>query len=152
MNYEELLNEAENNGIIVKEKPLKSSDGRIWGKRIAIRKNTPTVQRTCILAEELGHYYTATGDIINQGTVTNRKIERLGRIHAYNRLVGLAGIVGAHAAGCCSRYEMAAHLDVTEEFLEDALCYYRQKYGWQVKYENYVIYFEPLSILELQNQ
>ena len=39
MNYESLLIEAENEGLNVKEKPLKYNDGRIKGNRVAIRKD-----------------------------------------------------------------------------------------------------------------
>ena len=35
MTYEELLIEADSEGLIVREKPLAGSDGRIKGKRIA---------------------------------------------------------------------------------------------------------------------
>ena len=43
--YEELLIEADSEGLIVREKPLVGSDGRIKGKRIAIRKNIPTLAK-----------------------------------------------------------------------------------------------------------
>lgn len=56
MNYETLLDEAVNNGLIVKEKPLKSSNGRINGNKIAIRQDIKTtVEKSCVLSEELGH-------------------------------------------------------------------------------------------------
>ena len=43
MTYDHLLIEAEKEGLIIKEKPLISSDGRIFGKKIAIRKDIPTL-------------------------------------------------------------------------------------------------------------
>ena len=59
MTYEELLIEADSEGLIVREKPLAGSDGRIKGKRIAIRKNIPTLAKKAdVLAEEMGHYHT----------------------------------------------------------------------------------------------
>ena len=42
MNYEALLDEAHQEGLTVKEKPLKYNNGRIKGKRIAIRKDIET--------------------------------------------------------------------------------------------------------------
>ena len=75
MNYEDLLNEYADEDLIIKEKPLQSSNGRIYNNRIAIRKDIPTVDKTCTLAEELGHYFTTTGDIIDQTDVSNRKQE-----------------------------------------------------------------------------
>ena len=66
MNYEALLNEAHQEGLIVKEKPLKYNNGRIKGKRIAIRQDIATnTEKTCVLAEELGHHHTSVGNIID---------------------------------------------------------------------------------------
>ena len=53
MNYEDLLIEADRAGLIVKEKPLLLSDGRIKGRKIAIRKDIPTLRKKAdVLAEE----------------------------------------------------------------------------------------------------
>lgn len=55
MKYEALLDEANNNGLIVKEKLLQSSDGRIKGNRIAIRKNIETsAEKTVSLQKNWG--------------------------------------------------------------------------------------------------
>ncbi len=88
MNYEDLLIEEDNTGLIVKEKPLPISTGRIKGKKIAIRQNIPTLkEKACILAEELGHYHTSVGNILDQTNFNNRKQERAGRLWAYDRLI-----------------------------------------------------------------
>lgn len=149
--YEDLLVEADSNGLITKEKVLPISKGRIKGNRIAIKRDLTEKEMKCVLAEELGHHYTGTGDILDQSSVSNRKQEHHGRIHAYNRLVSLMGIVDAHRHHCQSLSESAEYLDVTEEFLADALNYYKAKYGKGVSIDNYVIYFEPyLGVLELK--
>ena len=89
-NYESLLEVACSEGLIVKEKPLQSSDGRIKGNRIAIRKDlATTTAKACVLAEELGHHYTSVGNIIDMSGIQNRKQERQARLHGYKRLVGL---------------------------------------------------------------
>ena len=75
MNYEDLLNEYAGDDLVIKEKPLQSSNGRIYNNRIAIRHDLDTVNKTCTLADELGHYYTTTGDIIDQEDTSNRKQE-----------------------------------------------------------------------------
>ena len=150
MNYTELLIEADNLSLITKDKPLRAYDGRIRGNRIAIRKDMPELQKKCVLAEELGHYYTTLGDILNQNEVQNRKQEHRARMWAYNRLIGLYGIIDCYKAGCRTIYDMAEHLEVTEEFLAEALESYRRKYGLYKKLDNYVIYFKPnLSVFEL---
>lgn len=147
--YEELLMEAEHQNLITKEKDLPISKGRIKGNRIAIHKDLSEVEKKCVMAEELGHYYTGTGDILDQSSVSNRKQELRGRIHAYDRLVGLMGIIDAYRHNCHNIFEAADYLNVTEEFLSASLCYYKAKYGISVSVDNYVVYFEPcLGVFE----
>ena len=144
MNYEALLEEAHQEGLIVKEKPLKYNNGRIKGKRIAIRQDIETnTEKTCVLAEELGHHHTSVGNILDMSDVRNRKQERQARLWAYNKLIGLSGIIEAFEHGCQSRYEMAEYLEVTEEFLEECVACYRNKYGVGTTLDNYYIMFIP---------
>ena len=151
MNYDALLAESDSAGLVVKEKPLKYNNGRIKRGKVSIRKDIPTsIEKTCILAEELGHYYTSSGDILDQQDISNRKQERRARVWAYDLLIGLSGIVKAYRHGCSNLYEMADYLEVTEEFLRDALERYRQKYGIYTTIDHHIIYFEPhLAIVEI---
>lgn len=151
MTYEELQIEADEAGLIVKEKPLQSSDGRINGNKIAIRKDLPSsVHKKCVLAEEMGHYHTSVGRILNQSDAENRKQELRAREWAYDRQVGLIGIVESFQNGCQTLSEMAEFLEVTGQFLREALERYRQKYGVYTTVDNYIIYFEPrLAVAEI---
>ncbi len=150
-NYEMLLDQAESSGLSVQEKPLQYNDGRIRGNRILIRSTIETrCQKAAVLCEEIGHYETAVGNILDQSVTANRKQELRGRIWAYNRLIGLTGIIRAYKMGCRNRYEMAECLDVPEETLQEALNYYHARYGVCTQVDNYVIYFEPaLGVMEL---
>lgn len=151
MNYETLLTEACDEGLIVKEKTLKYNNGRIKGNRVAIRKDIETTaEKSCILAEELGHYYTSTGDILDLTVAENRKQERRARIWAYNKQIGLKGLINAYEHGCKNRHEIAEYLEVTESFLEEAVNCYQEKYGLFTQIDNYIIYFNPLGILSLK--
>lgn len=152
--YETLLENASDAGVIVDETSHfcgTKIKGLYLDKHIAISKDISTdTEKACILAEELGHHYTATGNILDQSTVENRKQEMRGRIVAYNKLVGLRGIVDAYLHHYQSISESAEYLEVTEEFLIDSLNYYRNKYGVYTKLDNYVIVFEPnIAVLEL---
>lgn len=124
--YEQMLAEAEENNLVAKEKPLRANKGRIKGNRIAINSKMTQTEKKCIMAEELGHFYTGTGDILEQSYVSNRKQELYGRIHAYNRLVGLIGIINAYNHHCQNLSEAAEYLDVTDEFLSDSIKYYKK--------------------------
>lgn len=116
---------------------------------IAISDRIETsAEQAGIIAEELGHHLTASGNILDQSAVQNRKQEIKGRAWAYDRLIGLSGIVKAYEAGCHSRYEMAKLLEVSEEMLADALEYYHSKYGLFTRCGRHVVYFEPLGVME----
>ena len=149
MNYETLLEEADSQFLVVKEKPLRAHNGRIKGNRIAIKKDIPTTQKACVLAEELGHHYTTVGNILDQSKAENRKQERRARLWAYKRAFDLVDLVSAYKHGCRNRYEIAEYLEVTESFLQEALDTYKEKYGPYTKVDRYVVYFEPLGVLEL---
>ncbi len=143
MLYENLLIEYSNSHLIIKEKDLPVNKGRIKGNKIAIRRNLSTKEKGCILAEELGHYYTTVGNILDQSDVWNRKQEQKARLWAYNKMIGLNGIIKAYQNGCQSLHDTAEFLDVDEEFLMDALILYQGKYGTQVKVGKYKISFVP---------
>lgn len=149
MNYEDLLIEADENSLIAKEKPLLANKGRIKGNRIAIKSDLSECEKACVLAEELGHYYTSSGDILNQNTTSDIKQEHCARLWAYNKQIGLHGLIAAYKANCMSTHDMAEYLSVTEEFLIDAIECYRGKYGIYTVVQNYIIGFEPtLYIIE----
>ncbi len=153
MNYEELLTEADDEGIHVDEKFSFSSKlkGLYVDKNIALADTLETsAEKACILSEELGHYYTSTGNILDQSLSENRKQEYRARLMAYDKLVGLNGIIEAYKKGCRNSYEMADYLNVTESFLMEVIETYKSKYGQHTTVDNYVIYFEPsLGVLEL---
>lgn len=143
MNYEALLDEAYEKGLIVKEKPLKYNDGRIKGNRIAIRNSIETTsKKACVLAEELGHYHTSSGNILDQDDIGNRKQERVARGWAYDKMVSLENIKRAYASGCSEPWEIAEHLDVDEQFLKEAMQYYQEKYGDELLRERQKAEFE----------
>lgn len=148
--YEILLSEASENGLVVKEKPLKYNNGRIKGSRVAIRQDLSTsVEKACVLAEELGHHYTTYGNILDQSDASNRKQELRARAWAYNKQIGLLGLIRAYEHGCRNRFEIAEYLEVTEEVLEECLIFYRNKYGVCANIDNYVVYFIPnLAIMK----
>lgn len=151
---EKLEQEASDCGIKIIEKYLFKSPrikGVYCNNTIAISKVIESKKEmSCILAEELGHYYTSHGDILNQTIDANRKQEYHARLWAYNRQIGLIRIIKAYEAGCLNLFEMAEFLDVTEEFLQECLESYRKKFGVYTKLDNYIIYFEPnLAVMKM---
>lgn len=152
--YEELLEFAEKEGLDLVDLP--ACDSRIKGLycdgTIGLSKDLKTTaEKASVLAEELGHYKTSSGNILDQTDVSNRKQEYRARAWGYDHSIGLQGIIDCYLAHCSNLYEMADFLNVTEAHLIDALAYYHGKYGIQVTYKDYVIYFEPyLGVLNLR--
>ena len=150
LNYEQLLTVADQAGLQVKAKALQNHDGLLKGKRIAIRKDIETqAEKSCVLAEEIGHYVTSTGNILDQAKAGNRKQEYRARLYGYNLKIGLTGLIRAYESGCRNFYEMAEYLDATEEYLKEAIDCYKSKYGLCVSVDNYIIYFEPFAVIKI---
>lgn len=91
--------------------------------------------------------------ILDLSNTSNRKQELRARAWAYDKLIGLSGIISCFEAGCRNLYEMAEHLEVTEEFLKETIERYRQKYGAFATVRNYIIYFDPaVGVMKLSDQ
>lgn len=152
--FEELQDEACKDGIeVIENYPFTSDriEGLYVDSTIALSKGLTTcAEKSCVLAEELGHHYTASGDIIDQSTAENRKQELRGRIWAYNKQIGLSGLLSAYKHHYQNEHEVADFLGVTDIFLKDALVYYKNKYGQYTQLDNYIIFFEPaVAVMEL---
>lgn len=152
MLYDNLLRDASRCGVSTYEVRMVPrikglySDDTIW-----INKAISTsAEKTCILAEELGHYHTSAGDILDQTKTNNRRQELRARQWAYNRLIPLECIVEAYQAHAKGRHEVAEYLGVTESFLQAAIDRYRDKYGLCVVVnDRYTVYFDPLGVAEM---
>lgn len=150
--FECLEDEACKNGIEVIPREFKSKNikGLYCDGTVGINKAIDTfTEKACVLAEELGHHHTSVGDVLDMSDSGSRKQERQARLWGYNKLIGLTGIIRAYEAGCQNCHEIAEFLDVTEEFLQDCIDCYRDKYGVCTEVDNYIIYFIPrLAVME----
>lgn len=146
MEYDVLLNEAAVNNIQIKETTLKSHDGLCYGRRIVINDKLKTlIEKKCVLAEELGHYYTTVGTILNDD-INHLRQEKRARNWGYEKLVPILSIIRAYESGARSRRDLADFLSVTDTFLVNSIIHYKEKYGLYYHHKNYIITFEPLSI------
>ena len=89
--YETLLQEAHEKRIEVVYRPLKGKlKGLYSDQTIALDRNIDSyAEEACVLAEELGHYHTTVGNILDQSRTQNRKQEQRARVWSYQRLVPL---------------------------------------------------------------
>lgn len=119
--YEELMARYDN--LHIEERPMKN-DGLYADDCIWINGNMPECRRYCILAEEIGHYETSVGDILDQTNTNNRRQERAARKWAYEEILPVENILFAAQDGHTEIWDMAEYLEVDEAFLKDALRYY----------------------------
>lgn len=148
MKYENLLSEYD------KQLDIYELDMGIKGLYadgvVAISSKIPsTTEKACILAEELGHYHTSSGDILDQSKVNNVKQEKRARNWAFEKLVPLEKLISAYRYGCENRFQLAGYLEITEEFLDESIQHYKEKYGQFYRLERYIIYFDPLGIFQI---
>lgn len=125
-----LLSIAESEGIQVFIRQLpKGLKGLYYDGTIVLNRNIETNnERRCILAEELGHYFTTVGDILDMKIESNRKQENRAKEWAFEKLAPLSKIHEAFQKGYKEVPELAEYLDVTEDFMKEALLYYQRKY------------------------
>lgn len=119
--YEQLI--AKYDDLYIEERPMKN-DGLYADDCIWINGNMPECRRYCILAEEIGHYETSVGDILDQNDTNNRRQENVARKWAYEEILPLENILFAAQDGHKEVWDMAEYLDVDEAFLKNALIYY----------------------------
>lgn len=119
--YEELMARYDN--LHIEERPMKNdglyADGCVW-----INSNMPECRRYCTLAEEIGHYETSVGDILDQTNTNNRRQERAACKWAYEEILPVENILFAAQDGHTDIWDMAEYLEVDEAFLKDALRHY----------------------------
>jgi len=150
--YEKLISETPQDVTIDENYPFKGKlSGLYVDGNIALSDKLKTSkEKACVLAEELGHHHTSHGNIIDFNKVSNRKQEHRARMWAYNKMVGLMGLIKAFERKCHDMSEMADYLDVTEEFLKETINYYATKYGTHTTVDNYIVFFAPsFGVLKL---
>lgn len=105
-------------------------DGLYVDGCVALSSDLQTAaQKNTILAEELAHHDLTVGDILDLSDPGNRRQEQKARTLAFDRLIGLQGLDRAIKHGCKNRYEAAEFLEVTEQFLQEAIDRYKEIYG-----------------------
>lgn len=118
---------------------------------ILIDKNNSSEKKLEILAEELAHHEITHGNIINQKDIQNKKYELKARRLAYEKLISLKDLIDAYLQGINNLYELANFFEVTEQFILETLEHYKQKHGYSVCCDGYIIQFEPLRVFEYKD-
>jgi len=147
---QDILNELEVLGIDVEEKPLVGrlkglySDFTIW-----LNSSLTNAEKRCILAEELYHFYTSDGDILDMRILGNRKQERLARTMSYRRLITLDDIIESRSFGIDNVYDLADYYNVTVGFVMETREYYKNKYGI-IEHNGHIINFHTNEVEKIE--
>lgn len=141
--YEKLSIKAQSQSLKVVEVDLEANDGFYCDGYIFINKSLNDKEKYCVLAEELGHYETSYGNILDQNNISNVKQELKARRWGYKHIVSLEGIIEAFENNCLNEYEMAEYLGVTDEYFKECIEDYKRQYGLSCKLGKYYITLEP---------
>lgn len=152
--YEKLLDHAAGKGLhVIEDFEMESkADGMICGNAIAISASVDTqAKKKCILAEEIAHYNLNTGDIIDMTSADNRKQELKARKAAVFSLINVNDLLNALKESA-NEYEVAECLDVTLEFLHEAVTVFRSRYGPWIEIDSCIISFDPLRLIMVDDE
>lgn len=132
---EELYEEAHEYNIEVEQEaiPVPNMDAAYIntdkGRLIILRVDGTTVEKTCWLAEELGHHITGADIILQYNKADDWKAEARARRWAHMRLLSPDAIRTA-ARNTDNIYEIAEALDVSVEFLQESIEDFEAKGLW----------------------
>lgn len=148
--YEDLLSKYDDK-LIIKETDLPPSlKGLCADNVILISNDLSSKQKLEVLGEEIAHYEITYGDIRNQNNEFNKKMEFKARRHSYELVISLDDLIKALKTGIELVYEISEYFEVSIEYFLNVIAYYKSKYVLYVDYGKYRIYFEPLSVTELE--
>lgn len=92
---------------------------------ILINRHRTTAERTIALMEEMAHFETTSGNILDQSKVENRKAELHARAKVYKNL--LPAIQKAIRDGLVFHWEIADAADIPHETLNEIIDYCQRK-------------------------
>jgi len=112
-------------------------------------------EEACLLAEEIGHHFTSCGNLLTDSDLHKTiisKQEYLARKWAFKYMISLSDLVDAHLSGCRTIHDVAEHLEITDEFLREAVKVFENIYGSYKLHNGYRIYFDPLWVEKIDEE
>lgn len=120
--------------------------GLYFDNHILISKHLSAYEKTGVLAEELGHHETTYGDILDLRDMRKRKLEEIARRWGYEKVLSFDRLIECFESGHRTIDEVCIHLEITPDYLQRALEFYKAKYGLSKIHNDYEIFFEPLNL------
>ena len=121
-NYENLIVYANNSGADVIELDLHTNKkcGKNIDNKIYINSRMTENEKYEVLAEEIGHFKTTSGNITNLADVRNLKQENKARDMAIEYTCSIDNIIQCIKNGATNKYEIAEMLCVSNELFNTA--------------------------------
>ncbi|MEL5938808.1 ImmA/IrrE family metallo-endopeptidase [Tetragenococcus halophilus] len=124
---EELMSYFPNLSYIIDKRVPKGQGGMNIDDFVYLSPYQSKTEFTSVLSEELGHYLTTVGDIVDQDTNEKRKQERKARDVGATLVVTPDDLLKCYENGYETIESCADFLGVTKETFTNAINYYRRK-------------------------
>lgn len=108
---------------------------------VYLNPNQSSVELHETVAEEIAHHYTTFGNIIDQSDPSNRKQEAKARAVGAEMTVHPSLLIACKLQGFKETWECAEYLNVTPEYLVDALQMYKSRFGLEFEYSGFLFKF-----------
>lgn len=128
----------------------KGLSGLYTNRNIRLNAKNDYYKNVSVLAEEIGHYHTSYGDITDYSNLDNMRQELRARRFGIKLILPLEKLIECYEAGLWGDiYAMCLHLEIDRSYFKEAVEDYKKQFGHYVKYDGYLIEFEPLNIKRL---
>jgi len=146
---EEFIERMEKLGLELVEFPMPETLFGLYGDNvIAIKPGLTYAEKRCTLCEELAHFYTSYGDILDKKDLNSIKQERLARAIVYRELVSFDIMLESFNKKIDNLIDFCEEYDITMEVAMEAMEYYKNKYGIVV-HNGYELNFYTNEIREV---
>lgn len=108
---------------------------------IFIDSDQPEIDKRVILTEEFMHFLHSVGVIVDKDDCNQRKQELQARHLTYKTVVSLDDLLHCYLLGLQSPYEVASELDLPEDFLKNAISYFKTQFDDSFYYRGYQVVF-----------
>lgn len=115
---------------------FKTKNGKPY---ILIDSDQPEIDKRVILTEEFMHFLYSVGVILDKDDLAQRKQELQARNLTYKAIVSLDDLLRCYLMGLQTPFEVSNELDLPEEFLENAIDYFKTQFDGSFKYKGYQV-------------
>lgn len=114
---------------------------------IALSDALESEERLPVMAEEVGHHFTSSGNLCRVCSHEYERQEYRARGWGYRCVLPLDQIGDAYVACDANAPSMSEYLSVPASYLENAISYYRGKHGVSHSTERFNYRFEPYFVV-----